>query len=103
MGAAALSTARCRVDQPSAALSQCVHVGDVGASIAAALKAAPGKPRAYNISPRQEYSLEHVRDVVRSVVGPLEVELDETNDVVAYRLPRMSIRHAPSTLAIGRR
>lgn len=94
MVAAALSTGHCRVGQPSGSPRQYVHIEDVCASILAALEAAPGKPCVYNISAGQAHSLAHVRDVVRSAVGPLDVAFDEANEVSPYRLPRLSIHLA---------
>ncbi len=94
MVAAALTSGRCRVSQPSGSLRQYVHIDDVCASIDAALAAGADIPRVFNISAGAVQSLAQVRDAVRDVVGPLEVEFDEGNDVFAYHLPQLAISAA---------
>lgn len=95
---AALDGERCKVGQPGGSVRQYVHIEDICASIIAALAPRPMTDRIFNISAGEIHTLREVRDAVREVVGPLDVDFDEANDVAAYRIPQLSIARAREQL-----
>ncbi len=70
---------------------QYVYVTDVVDAIMLSLDAAPTPRRAYNVGPGRQHSLGEVADVVRSVLGPLDVEFDDACDPREYRCGTLAI------------
>lgn len=73
---------------------QYVYVTDVVDAIVLSLDAAPTLRRAYNVGPGRQHSLGEVADVVRSVLGPLDVEFDDASDPREYRCGTLAITAA---------
>ncbi|MEQ8349742.1 MAG: NAD(P)-dependent oxidoreductase [Sneathiellaceae bacterium] len=98
MVAAAQTTGQCRIGQVAGGQRQYVHIDDACDAIAAALAPACDASGAFNITGGECHSLAELRDLVREIVGPLQVDFHPDNDPPAYRLPRLSIRRAAESL-----
>jgi nucleoside-diphosphate-sugar epimerase len=73
---------------------QYVYVTDVVEAIVLALDATSAPGRAYNVGPGRQHSLGEVADVVRGVLGPLDVEFDDSCDPREYRCGTLAITAA---------
>jgi UDP-glucuronate 4-epimerase len=88
----------CRVGHASGSLRQYVHIADVCDSIERAFTAERVQSRVFNISAGENHTLGEVADIVREVVGELEVEFNEEVDLPNYRIGRLSIERAAREL-----
>jgi nucleoside-diphosphate-sugar epimerase len=77
---------------------QYVYVSDVIDAICLALDADSLPRRAYNVGPGRQYTLAEVADAVRQVMGPLEVDFDDTCDPPEYRCGTLDITAAARDL-----
>lgn len=100
---AARSDTRCTLAQPASSPRQYVYIEDVCDSIELALFIERLPTRHYNITADEFHTLAEVRVAVESVVGPLAVDFDESNDILAYRMPKLSIRRARAELGYAPR
>jgi UDP-glucuronate 4-epimerase len=80
------------VPQPSSGVRQYIHIDDVCASILACCDPKKRlKRRIFNISGGEMHTLAELHSLVEEVVGPVPVTFDDSNDVRAYRIPRLAI------------
>jgi UDP-glucuronate 4-epimerase len=80
------------IPQPSSGVRQYIHIDDVCASILACCwPATPLRRRVFNISGGEMHTLAELHRLVEENVGPVDVMFDDTNDVRAYRIPRLAI------------
>ena len=73
---------------------QYVYVTDVVDAIVLALDLETPPRRGYNIGPGRQHTLADVADVVRGVMGPLEVEFDDHRDPREYACGTLDIAAA---------
>lgn len=100
---AAAEKSPCHIPQASASLRQYVHIDDVCSAIALAMDVKAPRSRVFNISADEIYTLGEVADVVRRVVGPLQIHFDAACDLLNYRIEKMSIRRAQEELSYAPR
>lgn len=94
---------RVKLPQPAGSPRQFVYIEDICDAIERALFVASLPVRHFNISADEIHTLAEVRAAVESVVGPLEVEFDEDNDILAYRMAKLSIERARAELGYAPR
>ena len=96
---AAVERTPCHVPQPRTGVRQYIHIEDVCDSILACCW--PNRPptrRIFNISGGEMHTLAELHRLVEEVVGPVSVTFDDANEVLAYRIPRLSIALAKREL-----
>lgn len=89
----------CAVSQTRSSLRQYIHISDVIESIERAMEVRQPHSRVFNISADEISTLSEAADVVRSVVGALDVVFDESRDLPNYRIPKLSICRARDELS----
>jgi nucleoside-diphosphate-sugar epimerase len=94
MIANALAGRAARLPHARRSRRQYVYVTDVVDAIVLALDAETSARRAYNVGPGRQHSLGEVADAVRAVMGPLEVEFDDSCDPREYACGTLDIAAA---------
>jgi nucleoside-diphosphate-sugar epimerase len=97
-----LSAAReghpCKIPHASRSLRQYVHIDDVCQSIDRAFGVDNPSERVFNISADEIHTLADVVQVIWRVTGRTDVQFDENNDPMNYRIGPLSIERARKIL-----